>query len=60
LLKKAHTMLMRDFSLPDCSFAPDTEQVKILITEILLADIGRDFLLNVESRSTTRCTTAFR
>ena len=48
LFEKAHAVLMRDFALPDFSFACDTQRVKILVVGVPLADTGSDSLWRLE------------
>ena len=54
LLEKTHTVLMRDFSLSDFSFARDTLQVKILVIGVPLADTGRGSLWKIEDWTNDR------
>ena len=48
LLEKAHAVLMRDFALPDFSFAHDTQLVQILIVGVPLADTSSGSLWRLE------------
>ena len=48
LLEKAHAVMMRDFALPDFSFAHDTQRVKILVVGVTLADTGSGSLWRLE------------
>ncbi|PUU79349.1 hypothetical protein B9Z19DRAFT_1125351 [Tuber borchii] len=54
MLERAHAILMREFSLPDFSFARDTKKLDILVASVPLADTGHGSVWRLEDWTNDR------